>query len=350
MADRLRDIISRISSNTGQDLLPIYDGAKTVPKKDEPKDPSPEQIREHLDNKIPKKVFDKALKSKKPKQRTKEARRNRARDLRRIDKLRRQFKNRYGPQDIPSYIPSHLYIQTKDIVQDTTGGAAEIYLKHCGHKIAVTLIQRAALAPDENGVNKYSFAGDNREARRARCICALGLLLVGLSKRTARRKDRWSRIVKGISIGMLCSALAHPSSDSKKPHHNTISGAHRWDQKDAIDGAVGYLDALRNVGFCYSLQAHWKEGVKPDHRAWKDIQQKEIVQQRTKSGWRVSFLRFWIVTDRFKDPINSATSAELWVAHLAGSLPDFPENSAEKNSRGTAPIKHLPPYTPPPPS
>lgn len=354
MADRLRDIISRISTDTGLDLLPIYDGASSHTKKEIPKDPI-EEKREQLPNRISKKAFDKALRNKKPKNQTKEAKRNRARDLRRIDKLRKQFKDRYGEQEIPKIIPSYLYIQTKDIVSDTTGGAAIAYLKACEHKIAVTLIKRAAFAADENGVNKYSFAGLGRGANRARCICALGLLLLGLSSKTGRRKDRWSRIVKGISIGQLGDAVKHPSPEVKKSHNNTISGAHRWNLKDSIDGAVGYLDALRNVGFCYAIQAHWLEGEKPDHRAWKDIQQCEIVPQRTKSGYRVSFNRYWIVTDRFSDAVNAATSAELWIAYLAGSLPDFPEHSAENESRVIA-IESHPPQTksqsphPPPPS
>lgn len=337
MADRLKDIIARISTHTGQDLLSAYEeGKKEIDGKKKPSKPEEkteeeikeiDEVREKLPNRISKKAYDRALKNLKPKNRAKEAKRNRANDIRRLHKLSTNLEKTHGKGVCPELIPSHLYKQTWQCIVDSTGAAIKLYLKVCPHSVAKTYIKRIALCPDEQGINKYSFAGHSRGSVRARCVAAFGLLLLGLSRPTRRYKGRWNRLVKGIPLVAFRKALTHPAIREQIPSINTFIGKHRSDPDNILtDGGVGYLRALKNGEFCYTMQAHWLMGEKPEHKAWQDITPNEIVPGRTESGWRVSLPRYWILTDKFMNAKDAQQRAELWIAWLAGQLPEEPES------------------------
>lgn len=329
--DRLKDIIARIGEHTGQNLLDHFETGRKKPQKNPEKKPENEEetveeeiseIREKLPNRTTKKAFDRALKNLRPKNRQKEAKRNRANDIRRLHKLQKRLEKTHGPGTVPELIPSHLYKQTWQCVADSTGAAVIMYLEACPHSIAKTRIRRVALCPDDQGVYKYSFAGNSRGAIRARATAALGLLLVGLSRYKGGRKGQWKRLVKGIPLKSLREALTHPAIRDEIPHINTIIGKHRADPDNLLtDGGVGYLRALKNGEFCYTMQARWREGEKPNQRAWRDIKQNEIVPGKTDSGWKVSLLRFWIISDEYTSPKDAEVRAKMWLDHIAGTLP-----------------------------
>lgn len=356
MPDRLRDIIARIGEGTGQNLLDAYDQGRKKPEK-KPKTPELEdeavkkeidETREQLPNRSTKKAFDRALKNLRPKNQTKEAKRNRANDIRRLHKLQKRLEKTHGPGTVPELISSHLYKQTWQCVADSTGAAVIMYLDACPHPIAKTRIRRTALCPDDQGNYKYSFAGNSRGSVRARAVAALGLLLLGLSRTRNGRKGRWKRLVKGIPLRSLREALTHPAIRDEIPHVNTLIGKHRSDPKNILtDGGVGYLRALKNSDFCYSMQAHWRDGDRPSGRAWKDITQNEIVPGRTESGWKVSLPRYWIISEQYTSPSDAKIRAEMWIDHIAGTLPDDKHAQPERPQTSQKPVQDL---SPPPPS
>lgn len=332
MGDRLRDIISRLSTSTDLDLVEIYDQSKSVKDETDPNELHRKQVQEKratLENRKIKRTFDKQLK-KKPKKndRTREIKRNRANDARRLKKLQKQLDAQYPQETIPALIPTHLYKEIKHIVADTTGGAAKLYLAMCPHKIAVTNIRRDALAIGPDGVAKYSFSGVDQGAQRARYIVALGLLLIGLSKRTGRRGDRWNRIVKGIPQSVLIDAISHPAKDSKPVSYSAFNGTHDKTQREsALDGSVGYLRALKNGGLLYTRQAHWLVGGKPQSRGWNDLQTNEVAPGLIDGKYKVSFCRYWLLTDEYISVKDAAVRAQLMADYLGGNLPDVPQRS-----------------------
>lgn len=335
MGDKLRDIISRLSTVTNMDLVDIYDQSKSA-KSSDPIEEHRKEVLEHrekLPNRVAKRAYDKALKVR-PKLDNKEKKRNRSNDSRRLSKLQKILDEQYPPGAVPVVIGSALYKQTKHIVADSTGDAARLYSRMCKHKIAVTGIKRIALATDKDGNNKYSFSGNDRGAVRARAILALGLLLVGLSKRTGRRGDRWNRLVRGLSQKILIEAISHPAKDAKLISYSAFNGTHDKDApSDCVDGSVGYLRALKNGKFCYTRQAHWKVGGEPLSRGWGDIQPNEVAPVLIDGIWKVSFCRYWIVTDMFNAPKDAAARAQLWVDYLGAHLPE-PHEQPDRASRG----------------
>jgi hypothetical protein len=334
MGDRLRDTISRLSALTDLSLVEMYDQSRSV--KDPDYDPNEEhrkEVKKHRDqlpNRPTKRAFDKELKKKPKNKRTQEARRNRSADSRRLKKLQRQLDKQYPQDTTPALIPTHLYKSVKHVVADTTGGAADLYLDTCPHKIAVTNIRKIALAIDETGKAKYSFSGINQGAVRARYIAALGLLLVGLSRRTGRKGDRWNRIVKGIPQSVLIQAISHPAKDANPVSYSAFNGTHdKTVRKTALDGSVGYLRALKNGELLYTRQAHWLDGGRPQSRGWEDLKPYEVAPGVIDGKWKVSYCRYWILTDEYTSPKDAARRAELFRDWLGGNLPVDPQRSVQ---------------------
>lgn len=344
MGDRLRDVISRLSAQTDLDLVDIYDQAKSVKDPDdldlnEEHRKDAKKQRDLLPNRPTKRAFDRELKKKPKNKRTQEARRNRSADIRRLKKLRKQLDEQYPEGTIPALVPTHLYKTVKQIVADTTGAAAELYLSTCPHKIAATNIRRNSLAVGDDGKAKYSFSGINQGAIRARYLCALGLLLVGLSKKTGRKGDRWNRIVKGIPQSVLIQAISHPSKDAKPVSKSAFNGTHDKTQRTtAIDGSVGYLRALKNGELLYTRQAHWLVGGKPQTRGWDDLKPYEVAPGIIDGKYKVSYARYWILTDEYTSPKDAARRAELFRDWLGGNLLEAPQRSVQARPGRAEPL------------
>ncbi len=239
------------------------------------------------------------------------------RQLKKLDKLleERDIKN---PQ--PMLIPAHLWKQTRHIILDWTGWACRFYSRTCWHKVGVGITNRAALCYDEAGEATYSYVGQSRESIRARSILAAGLLWLGLSRPTGRKKQGWSRIVKGIPQDAFLAALSNPSG--KTPHRNTLDGTHRACDKEFTGGSVGYLTALKRAGLLYARQCKWRPGDDPKtHKGWEDIQPEEMAGNLQPSGWFTSTVRYWVVADQYSDPVDAEKKARLWLAWLAGCIP-----------------------------
>lgn len=308
----LRDILSRASKLADTDLCQILDRQKS----------DVETIRAELPKKA-RRVFDRELRhqreSKTDRSRKRAAINNKAnqRQLRKLDKILRErdIENPY-----PDLIPAHLFKQTRHIIFDWNGWASRFYSRICPHKIGVGLTHRAALCYDENGVPRYSYIGQSREAIRARCVLAAGLLWLGLSKPTGRKHQGWSKIVKGIPQQAFLAALSHPGN--KRLHRNALDGTHRKCADSDTGGSVGYLVALRRAGLLYTRQCKWRPGQDPStQKGWNDIQPEEMAGYLHPSGWFTSTVRYWIVADQYTDPKDAEKKARLWIAWLSGCLP-----------------------------
>lgn len=327
--DKFKEILDRASLIAGTDLNASYH-AKRDPE-------SIEEIRASLPNSRSRKQFDKEIKTAE-KRATNEtasqrAYKHRKSNKRALAKLEKQLKAAGIANPDPKLIPSHLWKQTQHILADASGWAAKYYSRLCWHRIAVSLIHRAALCYVEDNQPKYSYIGTSREAQRARYVLAVGLLLVGLSTATGRRNQGWMRLVRGIPQAAILAALRDPFTGAQL-HRNALDGCHRvvpkivnqhtGKSKPAVcDGRVGYLTALASVGLFYTRQLIWREGEDPtEKRGWDDLKPEEHTGE-AHNGLFTSLNRYWIVADQFTDPADEAKRAELYVAWLAGSA--YPE-------------------------
>lgn len=313
--DSLKDILARASKVAGVDLCKVLDDRKT----------ETEQVRESLPKKA-RKIFDCELYKQKESpndRKRREAIVNNKKNKSRLQKLEKSLERHGVENPNPSEIPFHLIKQTKNVIADSSGWAARFYSRICWHKVGVGLAHRAALSYDENGDARYSYVGQSRESIRARCVLALGLLLLALSRPTGRKKQGWSRIIKKIPLDAFIAVLADPYTGELK-HRNTVGGNyHRGESTDeTTSGKVGYLRALHNAGLVYTRQAKWRPGENPaDQKGWEDIEPEEMAGALHPSGWFTSTLRYWIVADRFTDPVDAAKRAELMIAWLSGNIP-----------------------------
>lgn len=333
-SDDLRAVIGRLASLTDLDLLSEFDSGH----KADARDREIERTRAALPNRVLRGRFDRYLQADQTRinDRGREhARRNR----KRAADLQRKFDRLHQLGTAPKLIPVHLFKMAQHLIADSTGTAAAAYARSCPHKIGVSLARRAALAADATGP-RYSFAGTDRGACRARRVLAAGLLLLGLSARTGRRRDRWGRIVKGIPQTAILACLADPSTRAR-PSRTGLAGIHRAGNPLATGGNVGYLKALRNGGLLYSRQARWREGGTPTTRGWSDLTPNEIADRPTDSGWRVSYNRYWLVTDQFASVRDADEKARLWLAWLDGQLPE-PEREPTADHFATETAASLP--------
>ena len=330
-ARSLKEVLARASVIAGIDLT------TTLPKSIEAEQAAIDEQRAKLANARTRKQYDKEL-DKQAKRATKEKSGQRAFRLRKSNKQALAKLNKRLIADgvenpHPNIIPAHLWKMCQHILADASGWASQYYARLCWHKIGVSLTHRAALCYDSDNQPRYTYFGNSREALRARYVLALGLLLLGLAKPTGRKKHGWTRLVSGIPQAAFLAALRDPFT-GVRPHRNTLDGTHRGDKPDSTAGDVGYLTALYRIGLCYARQAKWKAGDDPaDQKGWADIRPEEKLGKEQASGWFTSLNRYWIVSDRYSDPVDAAKQAELYVAWLAGTAyPEFVDASMFRRS------------------
>jgi hypothetical protein len=235
-------------------------------------------------------------------------------NLRLLSKLKSRVKEIIGYDAKPKFISADLWYDCAVILWDKSAKAIKEFSVQCQNKIAISRLNRAALGIcDENGKRAYSYVGDSRGALRARRIFALGWLLMNLSVGT-RRKGPFNRLVAGIPQSALRAVLRDPST-GEQVHRTTISGEHRSTRQA---GEIGYLDALKESGFCYTRQAKW-QGDAPNIKGWEDIRDVERAGQN--GEWQFSMARYWIITSRFSDSADETIRSRLWIDYIAGCQP-----------------------------
>ena len=235
-------------------------------------------------------------------------------NLRIVAKLRKRFEGRENA--IPKVIPANLWIDAQIIVSDATGRAVRAFAHQTDNKIALARIHRAALAIDNDGRAQYDYAGDSVTSCRARRVFALGYLMLRLSRGT-RRRGQWNRLLAGITQRALITAISDPyNSSRKKLARTTVTGRHR---RVGQAGEIGYLDALKRSGFCYTRQAKWRGADRPNLRGWHDIRDNEIAG--CKNGLYFSTARYWIITERFSEVSDIDCKRQLWADWSAGCQP-----------------------------
>lgn len=260
--------------------------------------------------------FDAPIRREKPQKKfsnEKKARKIRSANMRRIAKLKSRFANIENP--CPKLIPTEIWRNCKVIVSDATGRTIEEFSKQISNKIALSRIHRAALAIDDQGKAVFCYRGDNPGSLRARRIFALGYLCLAVAKST-RRKGQYKYLVAGIPQSAMISALESPNSKRQRIHPRTFTGIHAY---TSTPGQIGYLDALKKSGFCYSRQAKWKTGTALIAKGWKDIRSQEIAGNR--GEWSFSLARYWIVTDQYTDCKVATERQALWSDWTAGYQP-----------------------------
>jgi hypothetical protein len=322
VVESIRDILKRAGNLAGTDLVSIYES-----RRGEIED-EVDRIRKELPNTLTRKRFDRELdqqskQQRKAKQRQTEALRNNKSNRRALARLEKKLRDEGIEDPKPRLIPAHLWKQCRHILADHSGWAARYYSKLCYHKVGVSYCHRAALCYDENGIPKYSYVGNSREACRARFVLASGLLILCLAKPTGRRGQGWTRLVSGIPQDAILTALRDPFS-GKRPSSSSFNGTHhKTDDKEVTDGNVGYLTALKRVGLLYTRQTKTAEKhLAKNVKGWENIRPEEQLGKRTKTGLFCSLARYWVVSDVWTDPVDAAKRARLWVAWLGGVLPE----------------------------
>lgn len=244
---------------------------------------------------------------------------NKKSNIRKLEKLEKQLKKSGIDNPDPINIPAHIWKQSQFIIADSSGWAARFYSRLCWHKVGVGLIHKAALPKSIENEN-VTYAGVSPRALRSRSILSLGLGLIGCSKQTGRKNQGWNRLVSGIPQTAFIAMLADPHT-GKRIHRNTLTGIHRKN-KNYSNGDIGYLQALKKVGFCYCRQAHWKFGQDPrEIKGFSDLKPSEMAGELHPSGWFTSTVRYWIASDQYTDSKDAERSATLWLAWLAGHIP-----------------------------
>jgi len=185
------------------------------------------------------------------------------RDDRILDRVTQKIHDAGGtiPRHDIMRIPSAVWRTTAQIIADASGRAARIYLARMPSRAVAGAVLRAAT---ENGQAWADL--------RARRICALGVALDLLSKRT-RRRGPWSRLVIGITRGAFAALLADPfdQRSQAKPSLNACFGVHRLGAaEDADSNQIGYYRALQRTGATYRQQIgqHSRDTLAPCERGF----------------------------------------------------------------------------------
>lgn len=207
----------------------------------------------------------------------------------------------HAPPELAN-LPRSVYIMARDVMCDPTGAAARTWFARCRNKVAIGLLRRAALVPDESGKTRYTWADS-----RARAIAALGLALLELATPTPNRPGAWASVVKGYQRSILCALLENPHEPGRRPHVNTLAGRHRVGATYE-SGQVGWLVALEDVGFLYSQQLPAAE-VEPYERfrVWRS----DGADMRASN-------RYWLITDSPTEPRDDDDKRRLVAAHTEG--------------------------------
>lgn len=227
--------------------------------------------------------------------------RDQAKDSRYLERLaaRMDLAGQNQPKSEIELIPGRVWTMAMVVLSDPTGQAAKIYLARQRNRVAVGAIREAALVPGPAGC-RYTWAD-----WRARAITALGLALLMMCHRTARR-GIWASMVKGLTIGAFGALLRNPWDRTARPSRTAISGVHRAGGSYR-EGTVGYLTALRQAGFCYSQQLPASD-VTPAER-WV-----------TRRGDIRASNRYWIVTASPSMASTDEIRARLLELHERGWL------------------------------
>lgn len=328
MSDHIRDILNRAGSLAGTDLVSIFEKRKKI-------EDEVERTRERLPDKRTKKRFDRELDKQnkhvdRRKQKQANAYRNRKSNKTALRKLERKLKSEGIENPQPRMIPAHLWKQCQHILADASGWAARYYSKLCYHRIGVSMCHRAALCYDAKGKPKYSYIGNSIGSQRARYVLASGLLILCLSRLTGRRRQGWTRLVSGIPQKAFLAALRDPYNGNR-PSLSAFNGTHhKLDDKEVTDGNVGYLTALKRVGMVYTRQIKTSDkNLASSFKGWSDVRPEEMLGKRTETGLFCSLARYWVVADRFLDPVDAEKRAKLWVAYLSAQLPEPVDFSTE---------------------
>jgi len=328
VSEYIRDILTRAGTLAGTDLVKAYEKRKKIEDQVESK-------RRELPNEQMRKRFDRELvkKSKstdRRKDRKRNAYRNRKSNKAALRTLQRKLKSEGVENPQPRMIPAHLWKQTQHILADPSGWAARYYSRLCYHRIGVSMCHRAALCYDAENRPKYSYVGNGVDSQRARHVLAAGLLILCLARLTGRRKQGWTRLVSGIPQKAFLAALRDPFT-GKRPSLSAFNGTHHKDaDKEKTDGNVGYLTALKRIGLVYTRQIKTNDkNLASSFKGWKDVRPEEMLGKRTPTGLFCSLARYWVVCDRFTDPVDAEKRARLWVAYLSAQLPEPVDFSEE---------------------
>lgn len=150
----------------------------------------------------------------------------------------------------PRLVPRSEWVMCQAILADRSGRAVRSYFRAEPNKVGIGAIRQAALVPAGEHGTRYTWADE-----RARAIAALGLVMLRMSVPT-RRKGIWTSVLRGLPVGVFCKLLRDPFTRRPKAR-TTITGRHR--RGGCVgNGQVGYMRALREVGFCYGQQLHPK--------------------------------------------------------------------------------------------
>ena len=268
--------------------------------------------RKALPNRTSKRRFDKELK----RQKTKQKAQNKAKkaNIRLLAKLKKRVMETIGYEKYkPKLIPADIWYDCQTIVWDRDGKAIPEFSRQCPNKIAISRIHRSALGIDETGERQYNYFGDSRGSLRARRIFALGWAKLRLAVGT-RRKGPYNRLVAGLPQAAFRALLRDPKT-GEQVYRTTLSGEHRPSHKPS---EIGYLDALKDSGFCYTRQAKW-QGKDPNIKGWEDIRSEE--RAGSNNDWNFSTARYWIITSQYTDSKDAEVRARLWIDYIAGCQP-----------------------------
>jgi hypothetical protein len=177
-----------------------------------------------------------------------------------VERAKRENPN-VGQDFRPKPVPLASYRMCWEINGDWSGGAARIWLRRYAPRFphAVGAIRRAALVPIDEGAGKTVYDYSDLRARR---IIAEGLLKLSMAQ-PSNRRDQWRYVTIGLTHAAIRECLKNPWN-GRKPTRGAIGGWHRVRADDArrnasaalLTGQLGYGNALKLAGFCYSVRLH----------------------------------------------------------------------------------------------
>ncbi len=197
-------------------------------------------------------------------------------------------------------IPVHVWRTCWKIVGDASGAAARAAWRGVAPLLRARML-RAALNMQGIEAARYSWAD-----KRARRICALAWALYTLAKRTRRRGQWAGGLVLGVTRGALCHLLRdpyEPSAEDAVPGISALAGTHRKGAT-AASGEVGYMLALKEVGFVYSQRVHNRDNALPCERwgAWcsarywlaSGVYERAVAELGHDAGALLEFAAAWV--------------------------------------------------------
>lgn len=303
----LRNILKRIEQGQGVDgLVDAYDSTRKTPEKSH----ETQLTSGQKELKKTRTAHNRAI----PRPKKNHHKKREQANLRVIARLRKQYQNLIARGTEPKGIPYDIYVDCQVIISDRTSKTIQGFSRQLKNKIGLARINRSALGIRDDGKALYSYRGDSRGSQRARAIFATGWLLWRLSRGT-NRKGPWNRLVTGLPQKRMIAAIT-PYGERK--HVNTFTGKRRegenpWD--------IGYLDALKESGFCYTRQAKWSvsKGNKPTAKGWEDYRESEKGGER--NGLAFSLARYWIISDQYSASSNPEFIQKMLVDYVAGCQP-----------------------------